>query len=217
MIYDCFTFFNELDLLEIRLNVLNDSVDKFILVESTRTFSNLEKPLYYNDNKQRYSKFSNKIVHIIVNDSPNSNNPWILEEHQRNSITQGLSQCKDDDVIIISDLDEIPNPRKIIKYQNYKGIKSFKQKMFYYYLNNIDLKNPFWSETPSKMLSYSYLKKNNLSPQSIRFTKGRLIKNGGWHFSYLGGAESISKKIKSFSHQEYNSPKYTDIQTIEDD
>lgn len=216
MIYDCFTFFNELDLLEIRLNVLNNVVGKFVIVESTKTFSNLKKPLYYNDNKQRYNKFKDKIIHIIVNDHPKFIDAWSFERHQRNSIIRGLKECDKNDTIIISDLDEIPNPDKIKKYQHYKGLKCFKQKMFYYYINNIDLVNPFWSETPSKMLLYSDFEKYNFSPQEIRFAKGKLIKNGGWHFSYLGGAEAIAKKIKSFSHQEYNSTEYTEISSIKE-
>lgn len=215
MIYDCFTFFNELDLLEIRLNILNDVVDKFVIVESTKTHSNLNKLLYFNENKQRYKKFNKKIIHIIVDDHPQFINSWTFEKYQRDCIARGLIDCRKDDTIIISDLDEIPNPQQIKRYKNKKGIIAFKQKMFYYYLNNIDLKNPFWANTPSKMLKYSEFKKYNFSPQYIRFAKSKLIRNGGWHFSYLGGSEAISEKIKSFAHQEYNSIEYTDISQIE--
>ena len=216
MTYDCFIFFNELDLLEIRLNILDKVIDKFVIVESTKTHSNLNKPLYFNENKHRYNKFKEKIIHVIVDDYPEFINAWTFEKHQRDCIVRGLSECNPNDTIIISDLDEIPDPKKIKKYKDQKGIITFKQKMFYYYLNNIDLKYPIWSNTPSKMLRYSELKKYNSSPQIIRFAKGKLIKNGGWHFSYLGGAENISQKIKSFAHQEYNSTEFTNIESIKE-
>src|SRR5690349_24880068 len=118
MTYDCFTFFNELDLLEIRLNVLNPVVDKFVLVESTRTFQNKPKPLYFQQNATRFSAFKDKIIHIVVDQFPDFGdwteaNSWTLEHHQRNSINRGLTRCTRDDVVIISDLDEIPRPETI--------------------------------------------------------------------------------------------------------
>jgi hypothetical protein len=216
MIYDCFTFFNELDLLEIRLNILHESVDKFVLVEATKTHANTNKPLYFAENKDRYQKFLHKIIHIVVDHYPPYENSWTFEKHQRNCIMQGLQNCQANDTILISDLDEIPNPKKILKYQHYKGVSTLKQKMFYYYLNNINLKKPFWADTPTKMCLYEEMRKNNLSPQIIRFKNGRIINNGGWHFSYLGGAEKIVKKIQSFAHQEYNKNEYTNIEAIKE-
>src|SRR5712692_10307059 len=108
MIYDCFPFFNELDLLEIRLSELAGVVDRFVLVESTRTHTNQPKPLYYHENRTRYSQFSSKIVHIVVEDMPGGENAWVRENHQRNCIIRGLSGCGDDDTILVSDVDEIP-------------------------------------------------------------------------------------------------------------
>ena len=137
MIYDCFTFFNELDLLEIRLNTLNAVVDKFVLVEATLTHQGKPKPLYFDENKAKFESFSDKIIHIIVDKYPENTNDdaWIYERYQRNMIKEGLTNCKPDDVIIVSDIDEIPNPSKITEYKNKKGIKVFKQKMYYYFLN----------------------------------------------------------------------------------
>lgn len=120
MLYDCFTFFNELDLLEIRLNILNDSVDKFVIVEATRTQNNKEKCLYFEENKARFAKFEDKIIHVVVKEFPQKLEQWTIENYQRNEIMRGLVNCKDDDVIIISDLDEIPNPKYIKKYKNTK-------------------------------------------------------------------------------------------------
>lgn len=109
-IYDCFTFFNELDLLEMRFNILNDKVDFFVLVEATKTHSGEKKELFFERNRDRFSNFSNKIIHIIVDDLPEIKNGdrWLLENFQRDAIMRGLSGCGGNDIIVISDLDEIP-------------------------------------------------------------------------------------------------------------
>lgn len=231
MVYDCFTFFNELDLLEIRLNVLNSVVDKFVLVEATKTHSGNDKPLYYEDNKERYSQFSDKIIHIIVDDYPPFETSWTYENHQRNCIVRGLVDTNLDDDIIISDLDEIPNPEQVKKFLGTPGIKLFQQIKFYYYLNYKNFTSPVW-DRGTKMLSYKeYLCSDTrkvaysfaLLPNvnyGVSFTKIRfmrpdlIIDNGGWHFSYLGGVDAIINKIKSFSHQEYNSNQYIDKNKI---
>ena len=90
MIFDCFTFNDELELLEIRLNVLKDVVDRFVLVEATKTFTNKSKPLIYEENKDRFKEFADKIIHIVVDDFPDDDNPWARENWQRNKIMEGL-------------------------------------------------------------------------------------------------------------------------------
>ena len=214
MIYDCFTFFNELDLLEIRLNILNDVVDKFVLVEATKTFTNNDKPLFYNENKERFSKFKDKIIHIVVDSYPKFEDAWTYDRYQRNSISRGLVECRDSDIVLVSDLDEIPNPDSILKYKNTPGVKVFKQKMFYYFVNNINITNPYWVNSSTRMLTYKAFKENDSSAQKVKFLKGSLIENGGWHFSYLGGIEAIMLKIKSWAHQEYNHDGYANLEKI---
>jgi len=115
MIYDCFTFFNELELLELRLHELNAVVDKFVLVEATRTFSNKPKPLYFQENCARFSAFEDKIIHIIVEDTPDTSNPWTIERFQRNAIERGLRGCRPNDWVLISDVDEIPRANIVEK------------------------------------------------------------------------------------------------------
>ncbi|MGN1154356.1 MAG: glycosyl transferase GT17 family protein, partial [Candidatus Gastranaerophilaceae bacterium] len=156
MIYDCFTFFNELDLLEIRLNVLNDYVDKFVLVESTKTFTGMDKPLYYKENKERFSHFNDKIIHIVLDETPNEY-AWHNECIQRNSISKGLTNCNDDDIILISDLDEIPTPEFIHKYKDIEGIKLFEINQYCYFLNCKAISQGVWLLGP-KMLSYKDFK-----------------------------------------------------------
>lgn len=224
MIYDCFTFFNELDLLEIRLNILNDIVDKFVIVEGTKTFKGNDKPLNFKANEERFEKFKDKIIYVVFNDYPESDNPWLYENLQRNAIAQGLVNCNDDDIILISDLDEIINPEAIkrgIESLN-KGtpIKKFVQYNMNYFLNTINCKIPLWLHP--EMCTYKNFKNclDNIEDynyntftikevnQGTTANKIRmyedcdLIEFGGWHFSFLGGAEKIIYKIKNFSHQE---------------
>ncbi len=222
MIYDCFPFFNELNILDIRLNVLDDVVVKFVLVESTKTFIGKDKPLYYKDNKHLFEKFNDKIIHIIVDDCPDTTDGWVMQTYQRNAIERGLVGCNDDDVILISDLDEIPNPQKIIEYKDKPGIKAFRQVMFYYFLNN--LVSDSWHRV--KMLSYkdfkSILDNNNCYAKddprrdlSDKTTADKIrwhytndvyfIGDGGWHFSYVMSYDKILTKIKMFSHFESTS------------
>lgn len=115
MIYDCFTFYNELELLDLRLHELANIVDRFVLVEATQTHSNKAKPLYYQENRARFSAFQEKIIHIIADDLPSAANPWVPENFQRNCIARGLTQCRPDDWILISDLDEIPRASTVQK------------------------------------------------------------------------------------------------------
>lgn len=197
MIIDCFTFFNELDLLDIRLNILNDYVDRFIIVEAGKTQSLIDKPFYFEENKHKFTKFLDKIIHIKVNDYPdNQNNLWEMENHQRNCIKRGLLNTDDHDIIIISDLDEIPNPQHFHQLTDVNfTIASFEQDFYAYFLN-LKSQNSNW--IGSVAVKY-YILKNTL-PQSIRNEKDYIstkIQNGGWHFSWLGGAEAAWKKSRS--------------------
>ena len=212
-VYDGFLFFNELDLLEIRFNILSEVVDKFVLVEASRTFSKNEKPFYFEENKERYTQFLDKIIHIKIENYPETKDAWEMEEYQRNQIALGTKQCLHDDIILISDLDEIPNPKTIINYkESGNGICTLRQLHFDYYLNYERCgKNNYWQN--AKILRYGNIAAIATPPQGIRKTKGvKLIKNGGWHFSFLGGIENIKLKIQSFSHQEYNNDKYVNDQ-----
>ena len=106
-IYDCFTFYNELDLLDLHLEELYDHVDYFVIVESTKTFQNNDKSLFLKLNWNRYIKYHDKIIHVVVDDSPGSANAWDNETFQRNAIMRGLTNAADEDIIIIGDVDEI--------------------------------------------------------------------------------------------------------------
>ena len=120
-VIDVFPFFNELDILEIRLNVLDPYVDYFILSEATKTFSGLDKPLYYQENKERFAKFEDKIIHNIVEDNTDPNlHPYERDIFQKNSIKEiVMEKASDDDAIIWSDVDEVPNPEAIEEIDSY--------------------------------------------------------------------------------------------------
>lgn len=217
-IIDCFPFYNELDMLKYRLSILNDIVDYFILVESSHTYAGHKKDLYYELNKNLYEDYKDKIIYVLVDDFkyiyPNidytKNQQWVNEHYQRNCITKGINMIKDkiknNDIIIISDLDEIPDPNtlKIIKKNNTIDNKIYSLKMDLYYYNLNCKLDTYWYK--SYLFNYEtyihYINKTTLD--NIRETNHMYINNGGWHMSYFGDEKFIKNKIENFSHQEHN-------------
>ena len=214
-IFDCFQYFNEDHIADLRFNTLDEFVDTFVIVESTVNHQGKPKKLHFDIGK--YKKFKNKINYIVVDDTPESikkpheGGESLVEQHQRNSIMKGLKNCSDDDLIILSDVDEIPDLNKLNEFNRNK-YAVFSQKMFMYKLNLLNLNENNWHG--SKIC----LKKNFKSPQWLRNLKFKkypfwridkprnlqIIENGGWHFSFLQNPESISKKIKGYAHGEFN-------------
>lgn len=235
-IVDCFIFYNELKMLEFRLEYLYNTVDHFVLVEATTTHAGNPKPLFFQDNKERFSKYLDKIVHVIVEDMPTTlpitksllsfrkmpqtsiELPLLREIHQRNCISRGIEHLKLSmrDIIMISDVDEIPDRNTLRNMP--LGIQDFKvyalvQKLYYYNLTTF-CENP-WGYM--KVVNYKTYSTNNNTAQKLRLGKSDVfIFNGGWHFSYFGDATAISNKLKNFHHQEYNTEEYTDIKKIEE-
>ena len=229
MVYDCFQFFNELDMLKIRLNIMSPVVDKFVISEATETFSGLKKPLYYEENKEMFKEFEDKIIHLVVDDTP----PGFTHDRdtfQKNAVTRGLKDCTDEDIIIFSDLDEIPNPEKVKEilsdFQEDK-IYHFAQRLFYCYLNMEEVSGNLLSYAGefdgvdrkkwigSKMISYKLMKELGLQCGELRFPErkeiGIRVEDGGWHFGYMGGhgekdvKKRVTEKVISAAHTEYNS------------
>jgi hypothetical protein len=204
MIYDCFIFYNELEVLEIRLNELDHYVDKFVIVESRKTFTMRHKPLHYEVNQKLFEKFKHKIIHKVIDF--NSGGAWGNEFNQRNSIKEALSGCKPEDIILLSDVDEIPNLRnfdfKLIEEGETVG---FNQQYYYYQLNcKMSL-----TQYITKGILYSKLGGRDM--QTMRGLEPTHYHTDlGWHFSYMGDIEKIKLKINSFAHQDMNLPQYTD-------
>tara|TARA_B100000700_G_scaffold32973_1_gene31645 strand:+ start:1964 stop:2770 length:807 start_codon:yes stop_codon:yes gene_type:complete len=224
-IFDCFQYFNEEHIAEIRFNILNEFVDTFVIVESTVNHQGKTKKLHFDINK--YKKFKSKINYIVVDDTPedikkpHEGGESLVEQHQRNSIMKGLKNCQDNDLVILSDVDEIPNLNKLNEFDKKKyGV--FSQKMFMYKFNLLNLRENNWHG--SKIC----LKKNLKSPQWLRNLKFKkypfwridktrnlqIIEDGGWHFAYLQKPENILNKIKSFAHGEFNTPEAANEENI---
>jgi len=226
-IIDCITYLDEDMLLDFRLNVLNDYVDYFVIVEAKEDHQGRKKNL--NFNIENFKKYKNKIIYLIQDEIILDRNiklpkNWSInhlrDQSQRNYISNALKKFEDDDWIIISDLDEIPNPASLEKFNPKNKFSVFKQKLFYYKFNLISKNNCWYG---SRIIVKKYLK----SPQWLRnfkvkknflnyFKRGiSVIDNGGWHFSYLKNPIDIKKKIESFAHSEFNKEKYKNIQNIE--
>jgi hypothetical protein len=214
-IYDCFTFYNELDMLYYRLKLLYDHVDKFVLVEARQTFMGNPKPLHYQDNRGRFHEFEDKIVHVII-DLPITNctggEQWTNEKFQRCAIgTQLHTMClANDDMVIISDLDEIIDPTALAKAMLTKSQCFDLEQDFYYY--NLHCKHlTKWNK--SKLVTYQEITKN--SCEQIRFNTYPILSRAGWHLSYFGDVEFIRNKIREFGHQEYNNDTYNTAERIQ--
>ena len=226
-LYDCFSYWDEDLLLDLRLNILNDYVDYFVIVEGNKTWQNNPKKLQFDINK--FTKFRDKIIYIPVEDMPDGDNPYLRENFQRNCISRGIISAKDTDFILISDLDEIPNPEKLVNFKKEMRYSAFKQKHFYYKLNLQSLNHPYWYG--SRICVKKFLK----SPQwlrSLKFKKrpfwrmdkfrlNNIIEDGGWHFCNLKNPEELLYKYQNLC--ETNDPyifkekideKYLEIEEI---
>lgn len=235
-IIDCFTFFNELEMLEFRLTELDEFVDFFVIIESTKTFTGKPKPLYYNLNKSKFKKWHHKIVHKIVYDMPIDlpqeeidklvylpeirDINWVREHHQRRQIGKVLESMNLDfqDVVLVSDLDEIPDLRRskefidLLKF----GPVVFEQDWYIWNLNNF--KNSSWRGTSA--FYYSHYINNKDIFQHIRnvrwesFISEFLMVRNGWHFSWFGNQEFIKQKMFSFAHTETANEYFKDKDNI---
>jgi len=242
-IFDCFMYFDEDTVLDVRLNYLNEYVDKFVIIEAEYNHKGEKKEPKFNIKK--FEEFKDKIIYLLISqevpgmykiDELDSNDKKIgknimnalkRENFQRNSILDGLTEASDEDWIIISDLDEIPN----LKDNDLKNIKSpivfFKQLMMYYKFNLIlenftwigskackkkNLKSPQWLRN-IKDRAYSWWRLDTLFSDT-KYIKVKTINNGGWHFSYLKSPEDIEKKLKSYLHHSEYELNPVDIKDI---
>jgi len=223
-IYDCFQYFNEDHIVDLRLNILDKYVDYFVISESTKTHQGENKKLNFDINN--FPKFKKKIIYLVADfkEVSNLNNHTggesVIEQHQRNFLIHGIKKANDNDLVILSDSDEIPDLEKLCQIKSKTKYTAFSQIMFMYKLNLQNLNESNW--IGSKIT----LKKNIKSMQILRNMKFKnypfwridkpniQIIKGGWHFSFLQTPENISNKIKSYSHGEFNTEKLTDEENI---
>lgn len=192
-----------------RLKELYNKVDYFVLVESTKTFSNKDKILYFDINKRIFNKYLDKIIHIIVDDNPISLNAWDNEIFQRNCIMRGLDKIpnlKENDIIILTDCDEIISTSVLDKINNMEIVINKPYRLYMdLYIYNLTTKGPNKWTLPI-ILPYLYLLKNTLHEYRLNLSHTNIIDKAGWHFTYFGDEQFIMNKITSFSHQELNIP-----------
>ena len=219
-IYDCFQYFDEDLIVDLRLNILNEYVDYFVISESTKTHQGKNKKI--NFNIKNFAKFKDKIIFITadykdkINFDRHTGGESPIEQHQRNSLIEGIKKASQDDLIILSDSDEIPDLTKLSKIKKNKKFIVFSQKMFMYKLNLQNLSESNWMG--SRITKKKYLKSmqefRNLKFKNYPFWRvdkyDQQIIYGGWHFSYLQTPEQILKKVKSFSHGEFNKENFNE-------
>ena len=223
-IYDCITFYDENLLVNSRFEILNDVVDYFVIVESNFDHKGNKKSLNF---KLLNQKFSNKVRHIILKENfPDKHNGWEMEKFQREKIYLGIKDAINEDLIMYSDSDEIPNPNIIKNLILKKKYGIFLQKFFVYKINIFNEYETPWEGTrickKKDLNSFTNLrkkirKKNLKKPfWNIKYEKSiELIENGGWHFNNLYNVQKISQKLKTFQHNEFEDELYSSIPTIE--
>lgn len=224
-VYDCFVFSRELDLLEIRLNELSEVVDVFVLAESPFTFQGDPKPLTFEENRKRFAAFADRIRHVVVGDMPagtRKRDHWRRQSHQRNALAIGIEDARPDDVVVLSDVDEIPSAGSILEsvetIDSLPTVHCFEQRMYKYFLN-YQHRDP-WSRSGPRAVRRRYLR----SMQGLRYVRPptaepirstlrwlyasaymqrpirRVVhRDAGWHFSAMGGVDEVAKRLSSNS------------------
>ena len=220
-IIDCFLFYNETDLLEYRLNLLWDIVDLFVITESSRTFTGKPKPFFTDDT--RFDPFRSKIFNVRLNTIPypdpdvTKNQQWDNENYQRDGLNRGMNDLRPHDIVLLSDVDEIPDPMSLNYLASlpretmFRTVFVMKQKYHCYNITvvrDIDWYHPkaFTYETWTDVLKCSSLSRVRMFGIQCPFpcsVNKYIIESGGWHLSYFGSPEFIQNKLSNFSHQEF--------------
>ena len=225
-VYDCFIFFNENMLTEIRFNILNKYVDYFVICESYYDHRGNVKGYLFDIKK--FENFKDKIIYLKIEKFPDNIGIWERQDYQRNYLLRGLKNINKKDIVIYSDADEIINPKLIAKCADIKNnVVICNQYCFYYKLNLLsDQYKKTWQG--SRIVKFEFLKsfswlrsidKKNLKYSFFRFDKFKRIQifeDGGWHFSYLMSEKEIQKKIKAWTHSELDTAENNNLETIKD-
>jgi len=225
MVYDCFPINNELDLLELRLHETDPYVDFWVISEAPLTHGAQPKPLYLQESferePERWAQWRHRIIHVVVDDydhvaglsGPDLH--WAIERHQRDALMRGLTGCLDGDTVLISDVDEIPRASVLTAYSPTMGLCALEMKGYYGSMNCEQVEPWTWT----RILPYSLLKV--MKPCTVRYNWGfdqpnydHVIRDAGWHFSFLGGPDAWVKKLEDTPHQEYNQPEFKDRETL---
>lgn len=214
MLVDTFMFYNEFDVLELRLEILDKYVDRFVLVEAEVNHVGGPKPLFYEQNKERYAKWAHKIEHVIVTaaESPTDKNPWSREKYQRSCILRGLEKVPDSAIVMISDVDEIPNMETVPWDRLPHAIISVHMWLFMYSLDYLCNTEPWYGTV---ITTAEFVRK--FGPNEFRDNRWKfpVIQYGGWHLSSFGDADHVLNKMKTYAHAHDGNVVYTK-ENIED-
>lgn len=233
MVYDCIPFFNELDILKLRMQIMAPYVDFFVIEEASVTFSGEPKRMIFAENREMFQKFEDKIRYVAVEDSPMEGvTTHERDKYQKNQLIRALGDCRPEDIIIFSDVDEIPKPEtlvRVIEHFEAGKIYHLAQRMFYCFLNMEEVSGNLLSITGefphvekrqwlgTKICSFADIPREGIvflrevSPADKRSVR---VAEGGWHFGYMGGdgerdvAKRIGEKVRAAAHSEYNSKRY---------
>jgi len=243
VIWDSFIFFNEFELLELRLNELDGLVDRYVICEATLTHAGKRKPLHYAEHADdpELRPFRARIVHVIVDDVPvEAPNRWVRALHQRDAISRGRAGCAPDDLILVSDTDEIPRPSAIRLADQRLGsgldngdvppggieghFIRFHMKVYMSWLNAY--KNPGW---PGTLAARARIWGRARAGDALRWKGPKriiagcgqfglrdvpVIKDAGWHFTTMGSVERVSEKIRAWEYPQYERPDILDPDTM---
>ncbi|HRK24835.1 MAG TPA: hypothetical protein PLQ11_07765 [Beijerinckiaceae bacterium] len=245
-LFDCFTFFNELDLLDLRLAELDAVVDRFVIGESPLTFTGRSKPLVFAENRARFSRYLHKIEHVVIDDMPNGpeTTAWDREWHQRNGLARGLGMAKANDLVMLSDVDEIPRASLLsgVRADPASGnrITILESDLYLYFLNTRPRTRYFSDiQAPRIVPRRAVGKMQTIRAFRARFSRNRLfdpiqplaariralfdfgtplelkvIANATWHFTYMGGAERVREKVLSYAHTEMQTAENTSAEVL---
>jgi beta-1,4-mannosyl-glycoprotein beta-1,4-N-acetylglucosaminyltransferase len=199
MLVDAFMFYNEFDVLELRLVCLDGCVDRFVLVEAEVNHVGDPKPLYFNENKERYAKWLHKIEHVIVkaDEAPKDENPWAREKYQRECVLRGLTDVPNEAIVMISDVDEIPDMRLVPFEKLPHMVCSVHMWMFEYSLDYLFTGEPWFGTVITNCELFKRAGPNYLRDNRWKFP---CFRTAGWHLSSFGSPMHIWKKMSTYAH-----------------
>jgi len=213
-VYDCFLFFNEIEILKIRLAELNEVVDHFVLVESLETFQGNPKPLFFEENKEEFAPYLDKIIHIVVERHPEFLDHWDREAYQRSCTERGVVDADDSDTVMLSDCDEIPRAEVVVDMKNAdwhpKAQFYFLMDVYMIHLNRVLPRKRWVGSIATTANNYRQMgralwqHKRERRKNSPNVT---LYRHAGWHFTSIGDCENLIYKTGSYSH--LKTPKQT--------
>lgn len=196
MIYDCFIFNGEFDILELRLKELSEHVDRFVLVEANKTFKGDEKPFHF-QKSDRFTLWNDQIIYVQVNNMPSGNDPWVREHHQREAMKRIMPESSD--MVFISDVDEIPNVQRVLGFYQVgmPEVLSLHCRDYRFYFNYRFRWDWYY---PKVVTGASFNRHTIYCLRHAGMTQNEVIPDAGWHFTYMGGFAMIEAKANSFSH-----------------